>query len=104
MEENANVAPETKSDNLSIGHKNGVVETPDQLDKANSARASIRSVSAESKEEGAEVKVVTHASLEGGKVAHASLEGGKVTHASLEGGKVHVVEEDSSTPLTVSRV
>ena len=95
MEENANVAPETKSDNLSIGHKNGVVETPHQLDnKVNSARASIRSVSAESKEEGAEVKVVTH----------ASLEGGKVTHASLEGGKVHVVEEDSSTPLTVSRV
>ena len=90
MEENANVAPETKSDN----HKNGVVETPPQLDKANSARASIRSVGAESKEEGAEVKVVTH----------ASLEGGKVTHASLEGGKVHVVEDDSSTPLTVSRV
>ena len=94
MEENANVAPDTKSDNLSIGHKNGEVETPDQLDKANSARASIRSVGAESKEEGAEVKVVTH----------ASLEGGKVTHASLEGGKVHVVEDDSSTPLTVSRV
>ena len=94
MEENANVAPETKSNNLSIGHENGVVETPHQLDNVNSARASIRSVSAESKEEGAEVKVVTH----------ASLEGGKVTHASLEGGKVHVVEEDSSTPLTVSRV
>ena len=84
MEEDANVAPETKSDNLSVGHKNGMFETPHQLDRANSARESIRSVGAESKEEGAEVKVVTH--------------------ASLEGGKVHVVEDDSSTPLTVSRV
>ena len=91
IEENGNVAPKTKSDNPSIRHKNRVVETPHQLDKANSARASIRSVGAESKKERAEVKVVTHASLEVHMVEDDSLE-------------VHMVEDNSSTPLTVSRV